>query len=89
MPTVAEAGLPGYKVESWTGLMAPAGTPKPVIDRLHQEIVRTLADPAVQKRLAEAGFRPQSSTQEAYAQQIRDDIGQWAGVVKATGATAD
>ena len=84
VPTVAEAALPGYKVESWTGLMAPGGTPKPVIDRLHQEIVRTLADPAVIKRLSEAGFQPRSSTPEAYVQQIRDDLGQWAGVVKAT-----
>ena len=89
VPTVSEAALPGYKVESWTGLMAPGGTPKPVIDRLHQEIVRALADPAVLKRLGEAGFQPRSSTPEAYVQQIRDDLGQWAGVVKATGATAD
>lgn len=89
VPTVAEAALPGFKVESWTGLMAPAGTPKPIIDRLQQEIVRTLADPVVSKRLADAGFRPQSSTPEAFVQQIRDDLGQWAAVVKATGATAD
>ena len=89
VPTVAEAALPGFKVESWTGLMAPAGTPKPIIDRLHQEIVRSLADPAVSKRLADAGFRPQSSTPEAFVQLIRDDLVQWAGVVKATGATAD
>ena len=86
---MAEAALLGYKIESWTGLMAPGGTPKPVIDRLHQEIVRTLADPAVLKRLSETGFQPRSSTHEAYVHQIRDDLDQWAGVVKATGATAD
>jgi tripartite-type tricarboxylate transporter receptor subunit TctC len=89
VPTVAEAALPGYKVESWTGLMAPAGTPRPVVDRLQQEIVRIIGDPAVQKRLGEAGFRPQTSTRDAYAQQIREDLAQWAIAVKATGATAD
>jgi tripartite-type tricarboxylate transporter receptor subunit TctC len=89
VPTVAEAALPGFKVESWTGLMAPAGTPRPVVDRLQQEIVRIIGDPAVQKRLGEAGFRPQTSTRDAYAQQIREDLAQWAIAVKATGATAD
>lgn len=89
VPTVAEAALPGYKVESWTGLMAPAATPRPVIDRLNQEIARVIGDPAVQKRLTDAGFRLHASTVEAYGQQIRDDLVHWAGVVKSTGATAD
>ena len=89
VPTVAEAVLPGYKVESWTGLMAPAGTPRPVMDRLQQEIGQVIGDPLVQKRLTDAGFRLQSSTQESFAQLIRADLIQWAATVKATGATAD
>ncbi len=89
VPTVAEAAFPGYKVESWTGLMLPAGTPKPVIDRLQQEVARVIAEPVVQKRLGDAGFRLQSSTQEAFSQLIREDLVQWAAAVKATGATAD
>ena len=89
VPTVAEAALPGYKVESWTGLMAPAGTPRPVMDRLEREIGLVIGDPLVQKRLTDAGFRLQSSTQESFAQLIRADMIQWASTVKATGATAD
>jgi tripartite-type tricarboxylate transporter receptor subunit TctC len=60
-----------------------------VVDRLQQEIVRIIGDPALQKRLGEAGFRPQASTRDAYALQIREDLAQWAIAVKATGATAD
>ena len=89
VPTVAEAGIAGYKVESWTGLMAPAATAAPVIERLQQEMARIIGDPAVQKRLGDAGFRPQASSTEAYAQQVREDVSHWAGVVRATGAKAD
>jgi tripartite-type tricarboxylate transporter receptor subunit TctC len=89
VPTVGEAALPGFKVESWTGVMLAAGAPRPVVERLQQEIVRVIAEPAVQKRLGDAGFRLQSSSQEAFAQLIRDDLTQWAAAVKATGATAD
>ena len=89
VPTVAEALLPGYKVESWTGLMAPGATPQPIVERLQQEIVRIIADPALTRRLVEAGFRPQSSTSEAFARQIRDDISVWTGVVKSTGVTPE
>src|ERR1041384_8135176 len=55
VPTVDEAGLPGYHISLWHGLWVPKGTPKPVIARLHEAVLDTLADPATQKKLAEAG----------------------------------
>jgi tripartite-type tricarboxylate transporter receptor subunit TctC len=89
VPTVAESGLPGYKAESWLGILAPARTPKPIIERLNHELVALLNDPRVRRTLIEKGFEPLSSTPEAFAQRIHAEIGDWAKVVKASGATVE
>jgi tripartite-type tricarboxylate transporter receptor subunit TctC len=89
LPTVAEAGVPGYRAESWLGVLVPAHTPRPVVERLHREVAATLADPKVRQTLIERGFEPQSSSPEQYAERIRGDLASWARVVKASGATVE
>ncbi len=89
VPTVAESGLPGYSAHSWLGIFVPAGTPQSVVERLQDDLVAAIDDPAAQARLIEAGFEPKSSTQEAFAKLVREEIEKWRPVVKMSGATPD
>jgi tripartite-type tricarboxylate transporter receptor subunit TctC len=89
IPTLDESGLTGYRAESWLGILAPAGTPRPVVDRLNRELVAILADPHMRQLLTERGFEPQSSTPEQFAQRIREELVSWGKVVKASGATVE
>lgn len=89
VPTAEEAGLKGYVVTAWKGLMVPANTPRPVIDRLNQATVKVLARPEVRKRLIEQGAEPVGNTPEQFAEQIRTDTAWWAALVKSTGTTMD
>jgi len=85
VPTIAEAGLPGYAVTGWYGFYAPAKTPQEIIRRLHAETVRALAIPEVRERLAVAGNEPVGSTPEAFGAFVRAEIAKWSKVVKETG----
>ena len=89
LPTVAEAGLPGYAVSTWYGLIAPAGTPKEIVGRLSAESVRLLKLPDVRDRLDGGGFEPLGTSPEEFAAYIRSETDKWARVVKALGARAD
>lgn len=81
LPTIAESGVKGYEAATWYGLLAPARTPKPVIDRLHGEIVKILAGPTRQ-RLEAQGFEPNGGTPAAFATYIKSEIAKWAKVIK-------
>jgi tripartite-type tricarboxylate transporter receptor subunit TctC len=84
LPTVAEAGLPGYESTNSVGILAPAGTPRDVVAKLHQEIVRILALPDVRDRLLVAGIEPaQLMTPEQFGDYLRGEVVKWAKVVKA------
>jgi tripartite-type tricarboxylate transporter receptor subunit TctC len=85
VPTIAEAGVPGYETGIWLGLMAPHGTPRPVLERLNAEIARVLNAPDVKKTWGEQGAAPMSMTIEQFDKFLRDDIVKWSSVVKATG----
>ena len=85
IPTTTEAGFPGQESELLIGFVAPAGTPKPIIDRLHSEVVRIVALPDVKQKLDTLGFTPVASTPEAYAAQIRSDLETWGKVVQDLG----
>jgi tripartite-type tricarboxylate transporter receptor subunit TctC len=86
VPTVEEAGLPGYETIQWFGPVAPAGTPKPVIDRLYAEFVKALKHPAVVERLGKAGLEiAPSASPEAYGEFIRKEAARWPAIVKAAG----
>ena len=89
LPTVAEAGLAGFDVFGWNGLLAPAGTPKPVIARLQGEIVKALRLQDVRERVASFGFEPVGNMPEEFGEFIKADIAQWARVAKESGARVD
>jgi tripartite-type tricarboxylate transporter receptor subunit TctC len=86
VPTIAEAGVPKYEATIWLGIMAPAGTPKPVVDRLNAEINRMLAKPEVQQAWTKQGAVPMIMTPAEFDGYLRADIDKWAEVVKVTGA---
>ncbi len=88
LPTVAES-LPGYSAHSWLGIFVPAGTPKPVIDRLQRELAAVVADPKSRTKLLEAGFEPKGSTSEAFAKLVREEIDKWRPIVRQSGAKPD
>ncbi len=88
LPTAAEAGLPGYEASSWFGIVAPAGTPAPVVARLHQDVVRALATPAMQARFAKLGARLVGNTPEEFAAQIRAERASWGEIIRAAGIAA-
>jgi tripartite-type tricarboxylate transporter receptor subunit TctC len=88
LPSAAEAGLPGYEASSWFGIVAPAATPAPVVARLHQEIVRALATPAMQMRFAKTGARLVGNTPDEFAAQIRAERTSWGEIIRAAGIAA-
>jgi tripartite-type tricarboxylate transporter receptor subunit TctC len=85
VPTVAEAGLPGYEATIWLGLMAPTGTPKPVVDKLNAAVNAAIQRPQIVKLWAEQGASPMSMTPEEFEKYLRSDIAKWAEVVKQFG----
>lgn len=90
LPTVAEAaGVPDYEVSSWIGIVAPAGTPKPVIAKLHGEFTRILQLAEVKERLAAIDFEPVGNTPEEFGAFIKQQMAKWAKVVKEAGAKAN
>jgi tripartite-type tricarboxylate transporter receptor subunit TctC len=85
IPTVAEAGVPGYEVATFYGVSAPAKTPRPIIDRLHSELVRVLNAPDVRERLQGLGADPVGNSPEQYTAFMQNEIAKWAKVIKAAG----
>ena len=83
VPTVAEAGVPGYEFVVWYGMMVPGGTPRAIIMKLNAEIAKVLKSPATSERYAAAGLEPVSNTPEAFAAQLKQEIPRWQQVVKA------
>ncbi len=82
VPAVAET-LPGFEVNSWFGLMAPAGTPPAIVSKLHAEVVQILKMPDIALRMKDNGLDPEGTTPEAYAAKIKGDITRWAASIKA------
>ncbi len=86
VPTISEQGFPGVEATAWYGVLAPAGTPKPVVARLHGEFVKILKQPDVVQKLDGLGFEIVGSTPEQFSAYIKSEITKWAKVVKASGA---
>ena len=82
LPTIAEAGVPGYEAGAWFGLLAPAGTPKAIVAQLSAESARILKLPDISKRISELGAEPVGSTPEQFAELIKTEIAKWAKVIK-------
>ncbi len=89
VPTVAEAGVPGYEATIWLGVMAPAGTPKPIIDRLNAEITKVTSRAEVREAWGKQGATALSMTPEQFDQYLRDDIAKWAKVIALAGIKLD
>ncbi len=89
VPTMAEAGVPGYESIAWYGVMAPKGTPAPIVNRLNSEMRKALSAPDSAKWLAEQGSADVAGTPEQFGAFIKAEIAKWGRVVKASGATAD
>jgi len=89
VPTIAESGLPGYDVSIWLGVLAPAGTPKAVINRLNADIVKVMGEAEMKKQMLGAGIDARSSTPEQFAATVKADTLKWAKIVKAAGARLD
>ena len=85
LPTVAEAGLPGFEVTAWYGLLAPTGTPGEVIKRIYAEAQRILALPEVKNRMLTLGFEPVGNTPEQFGAFIHTEIAKWAKVIRESG----
>jgi tripartite-type tricarboxylate transporter receptor subunit TctC len=89
VPTIAEAGLPGYETGIWLGLMAPAGTPRPVLERLNAEIGKVLTSAEVKESWGKQGAAPMNMSISQFDKFLREDIAKWAAVVKSTGMKVD
>lgn len=83
VPTLGEAGLPGVDMNNWNGILAPAGTPKEIIDKLNAEVARILAQPDVRTTLLSQGNEPMASTPEQFGALIKADMERIARVIKA------
>jgi len=83
VPTVAEAGVPGYEFNVWYGMMAPGGTPRPIVTKLATEIARLLKAPVVLERFAVAGLEPISNTPDEFTALLKREIPEWNKVAKA------
>lgn len=89
VPTLAESGMPGFEVGAWQGVMVPANTPAPIIQRLNSEVMKALQTPDVRRKLALQGAEPLGSTPEAYGEYVQKELIRWANVVKQTGVTLE
>jgi tripartite-type tricarboxylate transporter receptor subunit TctC len=89
LPTIAEAGVPGYEATSWFGLFAPAGTPREIIDRMAREMAAFARRPEVAERIRALGAEPITNTPDEFAAMVRAEIDKWGAVVRASGARAD
>jgi tripartite-type tricarboxylate transporter receptor subunit TctC len=89
VPTVSESGLPGFTFNSWFTIVAPAGTPKEIVDRLHAEIAKALADPGVRAKFAEQGLTIRGTTPEELGVATREQLARYAKLFKEAGISAE
>jgi tripartite-type tricarboxylate transporter receptor subunit TctC len=89
LPTIAEAGVPGYLAVTWTGVIAPAGVPRPIVDKLNTAINKVLKSEAFKEKFAKIGDEPGGGSPEEFAETIRTDSAKWADVIKRAGAKLD
>ena len=89
VPTFGELGYPKVAVSLWYGLLAPAGTPKPVVEKLNREVAKALGSPDVREKLLAQGAEPMPGTPQAFASFMQDEMAKWAPVVKQAGVKLD
>ena len=89
MPTIAEAGVPGYDANAWFGIFAPAGTPQPIVDRLNAEIVKIVKLPETRERFLSLGAEPAGTSAAEFGAFFRNEVAKWGKVVKESGARVE
>ncbi len=89
VPTIAEAGVPGYAAEVWFGVFAPAGTPRPVVDRLHAELSNALTDPEIKGKLDALGNEVSGIGPDAFAAYVKTEVTRWAEIVSKAGVKSN
>lgn len=89
LPTIGEAGYPGFEAWAWQGFVAPAGTPRDVVTKLNGEFAKVMADPAIRQRLSESGFEPQTSSPEQFAAYMKSEIAKWEKVIRESNIRLD
>ena len=89
VPTLSESGIPGFEAVSWVGLLAPAGTPKSILDKIHQDLLTVLALPEIKERMATSGAELSPGSQADFEAFIRNETAKWAKAVKDSGAHAE
>ena len=89
IPTLAEAGLPGFETVAWFGLFAPAGTPRDIVERIQGEVAKIVQVPNIRERIVALGGEPVGNTPEAFAAIVRSDIAKWKQVAKTANISAD
>ncbi|NQW54412.1 MAG: tripartite tricarboxylate transporter substrate binding protein [Rhodospirillales bacterium] len=85
VPTIEEAGVPGYEVLGWNGILVPAATPAPIVQKLNAELRAILAESDIRQKLEQQGANPAPMDQEAFARLIRDDVARWGELIRAAG----
>lgn len=90
LPTVSESGVPGYAVSGWSAMVAPAGTPANVLDRIHADVVKIVHDPDFNDRFVKPhGYRPEGNSREEFAAMLKAEYAHWGRIVRSTGAKLD
>jgi tripartite-type tricarboxylate transporter receptor subunit TctC len=89
VPTIAEAGVPGYEMSAWFGLVGPPGMPRELVARIRTDFIRALAQPDVKERLASQGLDLVSNTPEQFTAFLKSELVKWAKVIKESGAQLD
>jgi tripartite-type tricarboxylate transporter receptor subunit TctC len=89
MPTIAEAGVPGFEANNWNGIVAPKKTPSSVVERLYRETTAIVRDPAVSKRLIAQGLEPIGDTPAEFAQYLKNEASKWGRLVRSAGIKAE
>jgi len=89
VPTIAESGVPGYDLAGWYGVLAPTGTPRPIIERLHGELMNVMRTPDMQERYVTLGLEPVESTTEQFGTYIRAELVKWGDIIKRSGTKVE
>jgi tripartite-type tricarboxylate transporter receptor subunit TctC len=89
LPTIGEAGYPGFEAWAWQGFVAPAGTPRDIVMKLNSEFAKVMADPSIKQRLSESGFEPQTSTPEHFSAYMKNEIAKWEKVIRDSNISLD
>lgn len=89
LPTIGEAGYPGFEAWAWQGFVAPAGTPRDIVMKLNSEFAKVMTDPSIKQRLSESGFEPQTSTPEQFSAYMKSEIAKWEKVIRDSNISLD